>query len=56
MCRLIIIIIIIIINRHFKTLNNCHKGARDNYTGTVWNKAVFSNCLQSLGDKSRLRR
>jgi len=20
---------------------NCHKGARSNYTGTVWNKAVF---------------
>jgi len=23
----------------------CHKGARGNYTGTVWNKAVFSYCL-----------
>jgi len=22
--------------------DNCHKGARSNYTGTVWNKAVFS--------------
>jgi len=32
---------------------NCHKGACSNYTRTVWNKAVFSNCLKSLRDKSR---
>ena len=53
------LLIIIIINRHFKMLNqqiNCHKGVCSNYTITVWNKAVFSNCLKSLRDKSRLRR
>ena len=27
-----------------------------NYTGTVWNKAVFSNCLKSLRGKSMLCR
>ena len=32
---------------------DCHKGARGNYTETVWNKAVFSYCLKSLKVKWR---
>jgi len=40
----------------FQNAQLADKGACGNYTGTMWNKAVFSNCLKSLRDKSRLRR
>jgi len=56
----VIIIIIIIINRHSKRSINRLTVTKARVVTTpcrtVWNKAVFSNCLKSLRGKSRLRR